>query len=134
MELETVQFGKINYIEQDTITFKSGIFGFEHLQEYLILDDAETQPFRWLQSTKESEVCFPLLDPFLFIEDYKEKLPKYLQNEAETKSILVITTLKNKDGRMTINLKGPVVINSLDNTGHQVILNSDEVSTSHVLS
>ena len=133
MELETVQFGKINYIQQDTITFKSGIFGFEHLQEYLILDDVEPQPFRWLQSTKESEVCFPLLDPFLFIADYKDQLPKYLQNETETKSILVITTLKNKDGRMTINLKGPILLDDKEKIGQQVILNSDDISTSHIL-
>ncbi len=46
MELETVQFGKIKYNNEETINFTSGIFGFEHLQEYLIIDDQETQPFR----------------------------------------------------------------------------------------
>lgn len=133
MELETVQFGKINYIEQDAITFKSGIFGFEHLQRYLVLDDAETQPFRWLQSTEEAEVCFPLLDPFLFILDYKSQLPKHLQDETNSKNILVITTLKNKDGKMTINLKGPILLDDKEKIGEQVILNSENISTSHIL-
>lgn len=133
MILDTIQFGNVEYQENEILHFKSGIFGFEHLQAYIVIDDPETQPFRWLQSVQEAEVCFPLLDPFLFIQDYKSFLPKHLQNENSEKNIFVITTLKNADGKMTINLKGPILLNSIENAGQQIILNSEDVSTSHIL-
>ena len=46
---------------------------------------------------------------------------------------MVITTLKNNIGKMTINLKGPVIIDNKINQGSQIVLNSEDVSTSYVL-
>jgi len=135
MIIQSDQFGNIEYSEDIIIHFNSGIFGFEHLKDYIIIDDEETQPFRWLQSVEEEEVCFPMLDPFLFFADYQSHLPKKLVEsvKSNTHHILSITTLKNEHGNMTINLKGPVIIETNTNSGQQIILNSEEVPTSYIL-
>jgi flagellar assembly factor FliW len=137
MQIQTNQFGLIRYDEDKILHFQSGIFGFENLHSYIIIDDEETQPFRWLQSTEEAEVCFPLLDPFLFFKNYISHLPKDIvrsfKDESKLINVLVVVTLKNDQGNMTMNLKGPLILNFKENSGEQIVLNSEKITTSHIL-
>ena len=137
MELISNQFGKISFEDNIILNFHSGVFGFENLKKYIIIDDEETEPFRWLMSVDEPEVCFPLLDPFLINQDYSHFLPKGLANkitDSESASLVMgIVTLKNTNDKMTINLKGPIVINLNESTGKQIILNDEKIETAYPL-
>jgi flagellar assembly factor FliW len=137
MELMSNQFGKISFEKDIILTFHSGVFGFENLKEYIIIDDEDTEPFRWLMSIEEPEVCFPLLDPFLINQKYNELLPKPLAKEitdSESSTLVMgIITLRNTNDKMTINLKGPIVINLNESTGKQIILNDEEVEMAYPL-
>ena len=69
VKVATKAYGLIDVDERQKIVFPQGLFGFETLNDYILLD-AERQPFYWLQSMDVEQVAFILVNPFLFRPDY----------------------------------------------------------------
>ena len=70
MKVATKAYGLIEVNEHQKINVPDGLFGFETLTEYVLLD-ADRQPFYWLQSLEVEQVAFVLVNPFLFRPDYE---------------------------------------------------------------
>lgn len=66
MKVQTKPYGLIDVDERQLISFPTGIFGFETLKRYVLLD-AIQQPFYWLQSIDVPEIAFVLISPFIFV-------------------------------------------------------------------
>ena len=49
MQVKTKAYGVVELDERHVIHFPTGMFGFETLHEYILMD-ARQQPFYWLQS------------------------------------------------------------------------------------
>lgn len=135
MKVNTVRFGEINVEASDVITFPEGLLGFEHLKRFFIVDPADETLILWLQSVDSSEVAFPVLEPKIFKGDYKVRLSanelRQLQLDGTAGSgVLVYTILTIPDDitKLTANLKAPVVINTKNQRGRQVILQETEYS------
>jgi flagellar assembly factor FliW len=134
LKVATKAYGYIDVDERQKIVFSQGLFGFEGLTDYLLLD-AERQPFYWLQSTDEEQVAFVLVNPFLFRPDYEinisnEELAEIGINAPGKALILSIVTIP-ADGPMTANLQGPLVINRDTRMGKQAILSDARWKTKH---
>ena len=135
MKVATKAYGLIDVDERQKITFPQGLFGFERLKDYILLD-AERQPFYWLQSIDEEQVAFVLLSPFLFRPDYEvnisnEELAEIDIRSPEKALIFSIVTIPPDDGPMTANLQGPLVINRDNRTGKQAVLADARWKTRH---
>ena len=76
MKIQTKYCGEITYQTDELICFPDGLFGFEEEHEFLLirLEDDEASPF-CLQSTKNPEVAFIVLDPFQLVPDYAPTCP-----------------------------------------------------------
>ena len=134
MKVATKAYGLIEVDERQKIIFPQGLFGFEELQDYILLD-AERQPFYWLQSMQEEQVAFILVNPFLFRPDYEvnisnEELAEIGIRSPEKALILSIVTIPG-DGPMTANLQGPLIINRDNRTGKQAVLSDARWKTRH---
>ena len=75
MHVVTKPFGSIEVDERQRLRFPCGLFGFEHLTEFVLLDSAQP-PFYWLQSLEEPEIAFVLIDPSFFRPDYRLEIPQ----------------------------------------------------------
>lgn len=132
MKLVTKQFGDISYTEDAILEFEKGLIGFEKYTQYLILEEEEYKPFRWLVSLENSDIRFPILNPFLFAPEFGNELPgnlvKRIFSSSENVDVFSIVTLQGDNGKVTINLKSPVVINYDKNTGQQIVLLSEDIS------
>jgi len=131
----TKAYGMVEVNEQQKITFPSGLFGFEALKDYVLLD-AEQQPFYWLQSLEEEKTAFILIDPFLFRPDYEmdidnEELRPIGITDPEKAVIFTIVTVPPDKGPMTANLQGPLVINRESRLGVQAVLTDSRWKTKH---
>jgi flagellar assembly factor FliW len=131
----TKAYGMIEVNEQQKITFPSGLFGFESLKDYVLLD-AEQQPFYWLQSVDEENTAFILIDPFIFRPDYEmdinnEELLPIGITESEKAVIFSIVTVPSNKGPMTANLQGPLIINRDSRLGIQAVLTDSRWKTKH---
>ena len=135
MKVLTKAYGMVEVNEQQKITFPSGLFGFEALKDYVLLD-AEQQPFYWLQSLEEEKTAFILIDPFLFRPDYEmdidnEELRPIGITDPEKAVIFTIVTVPPDKGPMTANLQGPLVINRESRLGVQAVLTDSRWKTKH---
>jgi len=131
----TKAYGIVEVNERQKVTFPSGLFGFETLKDYVLLD-AEQQPFYWLQSLDEEKTAFILIDPFLFRPDYEmdidnEELRPIGISDPEKAVIFTIVTVPSDNSPMTANLQGPLVINRDSRLGVQAVLTDSRWKTKH---
>ena len=135
MKVATKAYGLIDVDERQKIVFPNGLFGFEKLKDYLLLD-AERQPFYWLQSMDAEDVAFVLVNPFLFRPDYEvnvsnEEVDGIGIRSPEKALIFSIVTIPQDGSPMTANLQGPLIINRDTRMGKQAILADDRWKTKH---
>jgi flagellar assembly factor FliW len=135
LKVATKAYGLIDVDERQKIIFPQGLFGFEKLRDYLLLD-AERQPFYWLQSMDEEDVAFILVNPFLFRPDYEvnvsnEEVDGIGIRSPEKALIFSIVTIPQDGSPMTANLQGPLIINRDTRMGKQAILTDDRWKTKH---
>jgi len=135
MKVNTKAFGLIEVDEKQRVNFPQGLFGFDDLKEYVLMD-AEHQPFYWLQSVDDQEIAFVLINPFLFRPDYEvnitnEELAEIGINSPDSAWIFAIVTIPQDGSPMTANLQGPLVINRENMTGMQAVLSDARWRTRH---
>ena len=123
MRVETRLFGEIDIAEEKIITLGRGLIGYPDMKRFTLIFDEEKQgKIMWLQSLDEPQFAMPVVDPAGICADYNptvndELLTPLGQFSEESLFVLV-----------TINLKGPIIINTDKLRGEQIIV-EDEVQT-----
>ena len=133
MKMLTRAFGEIEIDDSKVISFPSGIIGFPDLQKFVLLYDEEqgSNTIKWLQSVEEPGFAMPVINPLQVKEDYNpvvddELLKPIGELKDDDMVVLVTMTIPHELSKMTVNLRGPIIINSETCKGCQVILDSDE--------
>ncbi|KGE20411.1 flagellar assembly factor fliw [Paenibacillus wynnii] len=135
MIIETLSWGKLELKDEQMYHFAKGIPGFEEETDFALLI-METAPFWYLQSIKDMELSFVLVDPFLFYPSYEFELPDEEAEELGISADVVIRciiTLKEQVEHSTINLLAPIVFNPNEHTGKQIVLHRSPYHTKHKL-
>lgn len=123
--------GEIQYEENNVITFNKGIPGLNELKKFILLDLEEYEPFKLLQSLEDDEISLIVTSPYEFFSEYEIKLSeettKNLNIESPEQVIVLTTVTLNSDvKKITTNLQGPIVINTSNNFGEQIILDNSK--------
>lgn len=133
MKVTTKVFGEITIDDEKIITFPKGIIGFPELVRFAMIHDSEKglDSIHWLQSLDEPAFAMPVMDPLIVCPDYDpevdDELLKHLgELNAEEMLVLVTVTVPKELTQMSVNLKGPIIINATDRTATQVIVEGDE--------
>ncbi|MBN1849913.1 MAG: flagellar assembly protein FliW [Deltaproteobacteria bacterium] len=139
MIIQTDRFGEIEVDEKLTIHFPDGLLGFPDHKDFVILEHKPQSPFCWLQSTDSPELAFVMTNPLLFKVDYIDGLSfderVQLVNDNGTKNVIfsIVTIPPGHAENSTVNLLGPLSIDTLTRTGRQVILANSGYSHRHPL-
>lgn len=139
MLLNTKHFGEIEIDENKIITFREGIPGFDGLNRYIVLYNGdETSPFRWLQCVDDGQLAFAVINPFMILGNYDIEISEETVDSLNIESIsdvmvLAIVVVPEDPNKMTMNLKAPVIINTKNNSGMQVVLDTDMYSVRHYI-
>ena len=117
MRVETRLFGEIDIAEEKIIILGRGLIGYPDMKRFTLIFDEEKQgKIMWMQS----------LDYNPTVND--ELLTPLGQFSEESLFVLVTIRVPSDITRMTINLKGPIIINTDNLRGEQIIV-EDEVQT-----
>lgn len=138
MKIETLNFGEIEIEAEEVIAFPQGIPGYEEMSQFAILHPDKELPFSYLQSVEMGQLCFIIVDPFIFHPAYEFQLPDSvveLLGIEDEQEILVraIVTSKGELKDATMNLLAPVVINTRSCVAKQVILGNTPYGTKYRL-
>lgn len=138
MKLNTKYHGIKEYKEEDIITFKKGLPGFEDLKKYILFPTEENELFNILHSIENEELGLIVISPFEIIKDYEFKLSDEKLKELKIilpEEVLVLNTvtLSSKIENITTNLKAPIIINIKERLGEQIILDNEKYKIKHPL-
>ena len=133
MTLQTKVFGEVTIEEEKIITFPGGIIGFPDLTQFTLLHDEDDgiATIHWLQSLQEPAFAMPVMDPLIVRPDYNPEVDDELLNNIgeivpDELLVMVTVTVPKEIEKMTVNLKGPIVINAAERLAVQVIVEGDE--------
>ncbi|RKX21111.1 MAG: hypothetical protein DRP35_04970 [Candidatus Zixiibacteriota bacterium] len=136
MKLMTQKFGEIEVPDNKIITMIKPILGFESLTKFCLVENEEMLPFLWLQAIEEGSVSFIVVNPKVLVDDYNIEVNKIELAELEidqVKSVetYVIATIPDDPMEMSVNLQGPILINTENNFGKQLVLVNSKYNVCH---
>lgn len=131
MNIKTKFLGEVEIEQSEILTFENGLPGFQEFTKFILLGLDADLPIALLQSTEKEQIGFVVGYPFAFKHDYafdlseEDKEQLQLEDESEVASYTVLT-LKENFADSTINLMAPIVINTKQKIGKQIVLQDSE--------
>jgi len=132
MQIKTRVFGEVTIDDEKIIHFPGGIIGFPDLQDFALIHDEDkgTDTIHWLQSLQEPAFAMPVMDPLIVCPDYNPEVDDELLNNIgellpDELLVMVTVTVPKEIEKMTVNLKGPIIINAAERKAAQVIVEGD---------
>jgi flagellar assembly factor FliW len=131
MKISTTRFGSVHIEADDILLFPAGIVGFEECRHWVILADADNDSVGWLQCVSRADVALPVVSPRRYMPDYHVRVARGqlapLQLAAMDQAY-VLTIVSKDNGRLTLNLRAPLIVNLDRRLGRQIIT-ADEQPT-----
>ena len=128
MKINTLRFGEIEIEQERIFEFTLPIIGFNELKKFVIVDLNKEGIFKWLQSTEDPALAFPIVSVFSLNIDYTIDLPDNVVenlNITDVNSLLVMNIASipqdNPQGS-TLNLLAPLIFNLDNHLAGQIIL------------
>ncbi|MBQ4272009.1 MAG: flagellar assembly protein FliW [Clostridiales bacterium] len=130
MFIKTKIFGEVEISDDKILTFEDGIIGFPDLKHFTLIHDEEKGKdagIRYFQSIEEPAFAMPVMNPLMVCEDYNpqvsEEFLSSLGNISDENIVVLVTVTVPTDlTKMTVNLQGPIIINSDEKKGAQIIV------------
>jgi flagellar assembly factor FliW len=138
LRLDT-EFGIFEVGPQESISFPSGVPGFEACRRFVLLSSPELGVFQCLRSIEGPVASFVVVDPRRVLPAYRTVLSGAdmvrLGASADASLLwLAIVTLEDATGQAHINLRAPIVINPQLMVGYQLMPSNSLYPLRHPLS
>ena len=130
ISFETTRFGRLEVSKDKIINFPNGLMGFSEYKRYILMDYKDTS-LKWLQAVDAPHLAFIVMQPFEFFPDYSVKMEDSIKDLLEIKDeddITILSILRVEGEKVTVNLQGPLVINSLNKRGVQIVNDDPQFS------
>lgn len=128
MEIHGTRFGVLEFKEEETIEISDGLLGFPLSKRFLLFPYGQDSSFFWLQSIDEAEIAFIVVNPFDFFGDLEFSVEDAdaeilsLEREEDVEVFTLVTIPEGRPEEMRTNLAGPVVVNTANRKGKQILL------------
>ncbi|MEK8131738.1 flagellar assembly protein FliW [Paenibacillus filicis] len=137
--INTAIMGELSINEEQILTFPEGIPGFADYRRFVILSIEPELPFAYLQSMDEGLIHFVIANPFQIVPTYDIQIDEETQRTLDIQSVEEvevwnILTMRDSFENVTVNLLAPVILNSRNGIGKQVVLHQSGYTTRHLLS
>lgn len=108
------------------IYFPHGLIGLPDKQEYILLEVKEKSPFLLLQCVTDPGLGLVVADPYAFVDGYNIKIDNperrilKIENIRQLAVLVTVSIPQSKPEDTTLNLSGPIIINTDARVGLQV--------------
>ena len=136
MIINSHRFGTLEVPEDKIITMERPILGFERLRHFCLMEMTELAPFHWMQSTEDPTVAFLVMNPVIFFPDYRieinsQEIAELGVTDPTSIETYVILTIRKNASDISANLQGPILINTANNKGKQLVLVNSRYQVQH---
>lgn len=138
MKIKTKVFGEVTIDDDKVIHFPAGIIGFPDMTEFALIHDEDkgTGSIHWLQSMQEAAFAMPVMDPLIVKPDYNPEIEDELLSQIgkldpEEILVLVTVTVPSDLTKMSVNLRGPIIINAAERKACQVIVEGGDYAVKY---
>ena len=134
MNVQTTRFGQIEVDEKRVISFPAGLLGFSNHHRFVLLQPDDEGVFFWLQSCEAPDLAFVVTDPMLWVKGYEVPIRAEQMAElrlARTEDAQVLVIVNKRDSSLTVNLQGPLVVNTATLQAQQLVLAEKRWTTRH---
>lgn len=136
MIISTLRFGNLEIPEDKVITMIKPVLGFEQLKEFCIIEREDCEPFLWFQAIKDPSVAFLIINPIVFDADYNVEVnPKELGeikiSDLKKVETYVIVNVPSDPDKMSLNMQGPIIINTENRKAKQLVLVNSNYKVKH---
>ncbi|BDQ35699.1 flagellar assembly factor FliW [Pseudodesulfovibrio nedwellii] len=121
------RLGEREVSSEGIIYFPRGLVGLEDKREFALLSvKSDDSPFLLLQCITDSGLGLLVADPYSFLDDYDVKIENIdrkalkVENIRQLAILVTVTIPQDKPEDTTLNLQGPIVINTEARIGLQV--------------
>jgi len=129
IKINTKQFGELEIDKSSIFNFRDGLYGFENLHNFIIINEEETEPFKWLLSIDDPSIGFPILSPYFIDTEYS-----IMQDFDPQRYVLfLVITLQDERGNITANMKAPIVLDIVNLEGEQIIIPLEKYATDYII-
>lgn len=136
------RFGKIEVNLDNKISFNHGILGIPSAISFCLteLPDISNDQFKLLQCLEDEKLSFIVVpaeyDNQLIKEDDLKEACRVLEIEPKNLLLLFIVTVheKNKERRVSVNAKAPVLVDASNKTATQYVLQGGNYEIQHMIS
>ncbi len=129
MQLHTSRFGTLAVETDDMLDFPDGLIGVEDRHHWVLLADPNNNAVGWLQSADRPDTAMAVVSPRRFADGYRVRIGKpdlailALDKNDRLYALCVATT---HHGRVTMNLRAPILVNLDRRLGCQVITSDNQ--------
>jgi len=119
------KLGEREVARDSILYFPHGLIGLDDKREFVLIPVRENSPFLLLQCVTDPGLGLLVADPFPFLPDYNIKLEqaekKILRVESlrQIAVLVTVTIPKNRPEDTTLNLSGPIILNTKSRLGLQ---------------
>ena len=138
MKIKTKVFGEVTIDDDKVIHFPAGIIGFPDMTDFALIHDEDkgTGSIHWLQSMQEAAFAMPVMDPLIVKPDYNPEIEDELLSQIgkldpEEILVLVTVTVRSDLTKMSVNLRGPIIINAAERKACQVIVEGGDYAVKY---
>ncbi len=119
-----------------TLTFRDGLVGLPELKRWILVDMDPPLPMKWLQSLDRVAFRVPVADPGYFHGEYGFEvqapvLERLGVADPQDLVVMVIATVAVGGDGITGNLSAPLLVNSKNRNGLQMILVDERWNLRH---
>lgn len=132
IEIQTTRFGTMTIDADRIMTFPNGLLGFPQHARFALIQTGTENYFFWLQSVDDPNLAFIVTDPTIFFKEYGVAVREEHRQELrmEDEQSLQVFVICNKVGEwLTGNLLGPIIVNSENRLGMQIVLTEKKWTT-----
>lgn len=130
IRLVSTRFGDMTIPREYIWDFPEGLVGMRHIKRFALINTSDNREtiFMWLHSIEHSDFAIPVMDPMLVFNDYRirqdeSEILRLGIDEMEQVQVLVIVNVPpGNPGGITANLVAPLILQTGNKTGWQVIL------------
>jgi flagellar assembly factor FliW len=138
MLIDSFRFGTMEIPDDRVIEMKRPILGFENLTRFCLVEREDLLPFVCLQSCEDPKVAFLATNPAVFFPDYRiEVNPREIAEleieRLEEVETYVIVTVTDNPEETSVNLQGPIIINTGNRFAKQLVLVNSDYRVHHNL-